>query len=312
MRKWVTCLLTVLMIFSLAGCGDNQTNQSSEDNTKQAEESQTDAASAKKKVVTSFYPIYVLALNVTDGVDGVEVVNLTQPQTGCLHDYQLTTDDMKTLADASVLLINGVGMESFLEKAMNQQPNLTIEDTSKGVALVEGSDDEEEYNPHIWLSIPNAVKQTENIRDALIRLDPDNEEAYRKNTEAFAESMKELTKKMRPFDLAERKKAGIFHEGFDYFAEDFGFDAEIDIFADENQEPSAKELAEAVEDAKEDQIQLFFAADDQGKEIAQAIVNEVGGQVILLDPVTRGEMNKDAYKNAMEKNISALEEALEK
>lgn len=312
MRKWVTCLLTVLMVFSLAGCGNNQTNQSSEEGTKQAEESQTNATSEKKKVVTSFYPIYVLALNVTDGVDGVEVVNLTQPQTGCLHDYQLTTDDMKTLADASVLLINGVGMESFLEKAMSQQPNLTIEDTSKGVALVEGSEDEEEYNPHIWLSIPNAVKQTENIRDALIRLDPDNEEAYRKNTEAFAESMKELTKRMRPFDLAERKKAGIFHEGFDYFAEDFGFDAEIDIFEDENQEPSAKELAEAVEDAKEEQIQLFFAADDQGKEIAQAIVNEVGGQVIVLDPVTRGEMNKDAYKNAMEKNISALEEALEK
>ena len=75
------------------------------------------ALASAETVVTSFYPIYLFALNLLDGVDGVEVTNLTEPTTGCLHDYQLQTGDMKTLARADAFLINGAGMEGF-----NQPP----------------------------------------------------------------------------------------------------------------------------------------------------------------------------------------------
>ena len=61
-------------------------------------------------IVTSFYPIYIFALNLTEGIEGVEVRNLTAPDTGCLHDYQLQTGDMKKLAAADAFLINGAGM----------------------------------------------------------------------------------------------------------------------------------------------------------------------------------------------------------
>ena len=72
--------------------------------------------SEKLQVVTSFYPMYLLAQAVTEGATELELRNMAQPQTGCLHDYELTISDMKFLENADVLIINGGGMEGFLEE----------------------------------------------------------------------------------------------------------------------------------------------------------------------------------------------------
>ena len=74
-------------------------------------------------VVTSFYPIWLLALDLTRGLDDVSVRNLAAPDTGCLHDYQLQTGDMKVLAEADVFLINGAGMESYLDRVFSAFPS---------------------------------------------------------------------------------------------------------------------------------------------------------------------------------------------
>ena len=76
-------------------------------------------------LVTSFYPMYVLAENLTAGTEDVTVSNLTENQTGCLHDYQLTSRDMKLLDRADAFLINGAGMELFMEKVIETQVSST-------------------------------------------------------------------------------------------------------------------------------------------------------------------------------------------
>ena len=81
---------------------------------------------AGETVVTSFYPIWLLALNLADGVPGLEVRNLAAPDTGCLHDYQLQTGDMKTLAEADLFLVNGAGMESYLDLVYSAFPGLPV------------------------------------------------------------------------------------------------------------------------------------------------------------------------------------------
>lgn len=311
--KKIVVLISVLCVF-LVGCQSQQSKGSAET----ADDSGITA-------VASFYPIYILTLNVTDGVDGVTVKNLMPSQGGCPHDYQLTTEDLKAFDNADLFLINGAGMEGFLDDITHRYPNIETVDTSQGATLVEVEEDagesftedlddhhDEEYNAHVWLSIPNAVKQVENIRDAFIRIDPDNEDKYRENAKQFSAEMRQLTAQMRDFDLAKRQKAAVFHEGFDYFASDFGFDVEIGLYADENASPSAKEMSEAIEDAAENSIKLYFAADDSGKKLAETIAAQAGGDVILLDPITSGADDKDAYKQAMEKNIAILGEALGK
>ena len=106
------------------------------------------AASLAETVVTSFYPIYLFALNLTDGLDGVEVHNLAAPGTGCLHDYQLQTGDMKKLAQADVFLINGAGMESFLPGVTDAFPSLPVVNASEGIDLLD--DLAREYHAEIW------------------------------------------------------------------------------------------------------------------------------------------------------------------
>ncbi|NLM45927.1 MAG: zinc ABC transporter solute-binding protein, partial [Firmicutes bacterium] len=87
-------------------------------------------------VVASFYPVYIAAANITDGVEGVELVSLTGPQTGCLHDYQLSPQEMIALETADLLLVNGAGMEAFLDKATSAYPDLKVVSASANIELL--------------------------------------------------------------------------------------------------------------------------------------------------------------------------------
>ncbi len=97
----------------------------------------------KINIVTTFYPIYLIGLNVADQIDSLEIKSLTQLNTGCLHDYQLTTEDMKLISNADMLIINGGGMESFLQDIRTNYPKLTIIDTTQGITML---DNESEHN----------------------------------------------------------------------------------------------------------------------------------------------------------------------
>lgn len=88
-------------------------------------------------VVTSFYPMYVAAENVIGDAEGVTLKNLSEPQTGCLHDYQLTAADMKLLSKADVFIVNGGGIENFLSDVAQSYPDLKIIQACDGIDLLE-------------------------------------------------------------------------------------------------------------------------------------------------------------------------------
>ncbi|MDF2944838.1 MAG: hypothetical protein K0S01_3696 [Herbinix sp.] len=90
----------------------------------------------KLKVVTTFYPVYMIGLNIADQAENIEVKSLTDLNTGCLHDYQLTTEDMKIISAADIMIINGGGMEGFLEDIATNYPNLTIINASEGLTML--------------------------------------------------------------------------------------------------------------------------------------------------------------------------------
>ena len=87
-------------------------------------------------VVTSFYPMYIAAMNIVGDTEGVTLKNLSEPQTGCLHDFQLTPADMKLLSTADVFIINGGGIESFMEDIANQYPDLVVIEACEGIELL--------------------------------------------------------------------------------------------------------------------------------------------------------------------------------
>ena len=126
MKFKIPKLLSILLVTSLLfiGCNNTQvSDKSSEDDT--------------LNIVTSFYPIYISTLNIVKDIPNVTLTNMTKSQTGCLHDYQLTPQDLKTLENADILIINGAGMESFLDTIISQYPNLEIIDASSELNLLE-------------------------------------------------------------------------------------------------------------------------------------------------------------------------------
>ena len=101
------------------------------------EQKQEQAKGGNLLVVTSFYPMYVATENVIGDVEGVTLENLSEPQTGCLHDYQLTAADMKLLSKADVFIVNGGGIESFLSDVAESYPDLKIVQACDGIDLLE-------------------------------------------------------------------------------------------------------------------------------------------------------------------------------
>lgn len=277
------------------------------------------------RVVTSFYPMYVHALNVAGGVEGVNVENLTEPIAGCLHDFQLTTTHMRRLSDADVLVVNGGGMETFIEKAVAQRPGLKIVEASRGIQFLQneaghcrdhGHDhhhhhDHGDVNEHVWVSPELAIRQVWNIAKGLADIDPDRGDAYRANAKAYADKLGALRKRMatelRPL---RGKRVVTFHEAFPYFAREFGLEVAAVVQREPGTEPSPKELAETIDLVRSSKVVAVFAEPQYPASGAQAIRRETGVQFGVLDPVVTGpeapEKARDAYLAAMEKNLAVL------
>ncbi len=265
-------------------------------------------ANQSLRVVTSFYPVYVAVLNVTAGIPGVEVSNLASPHVGCLHDYQLTAGDVRRLADADLLLVNGAGMEPFLGKVAQQSPGVRVVGVSEGIALLDD-------NPHVWVSLEGARRQTENIAAALAAAAPDRADAFRANASAYSASLSALEEKMRAA-LAPYAGTPIvtFHEAFPYFARDFDLDLAGEIEREPGAEPSARELADTVKLVRERKVKALFSEPQFPDKSAQVVARETGVRVYSLDPVVTGPSDpaeaRGAYLRAMEKNLEVLQEAL--
>ena len=296
-------ILSILLVccLVLAGCGSSAPGQQS-----------AAKKDGKLHIVTSFYPMYVATINITKGVDGVEVVNMTKPQTGCLHDYQLSTEDMKKLEKADVFVVNGGGMENFLDKVVSQQKNLKIIDASKDIGLIA---DGNEMNPHVWVSVTNAIAQVKNIAGELAAADPEHADAYRANALAYVEKLEALKKDMHAeLDDLPHKDIVTFHEAFPYFAEEFKLNIISVVEREPGSEPSPKELEDTVAQVRKLPVKVLFTEPQYSPGAAETIARETGAKIYSLDPVVTGEANEsamDAYINAMRKNADVLKEALQ-
>ena len=296
--KILSLLLLVLSV-ALVGCGG------------------TDKPAEKKtaepfRIVTSFYPMYVATINITDGVDGVEVYNMTKPQTGCLHDYQLMTEDMKTLEKADAFVINGAGMEDFMDKVTEQQKKLKVIDASRGIELIH--DDEEGDNPHVWLSVTDAITQVRNIADQLKEADPTHAAAYEKNAAAYIEKLTSLKSEMHAaLDTVPHKDIVTFHEAFPYCAKEFNLNIIGVVEREPGTEPTPTELQETIEQVNALPTKVLFTEPQYSPAAAETIARETGAKIYTLDPVVTGEATpaaKNAYIDTMKKNMQVLKEAL--
>lgn len=263
-------------------------------------------------IVASFYPMYIMARNVAKDVPGVFVHNLTPPLTGCLHDYTVTTEDMKKLSGAQVFVANGAGMESFLDKVMAQYPGVKIMELSEGIPLIKGEGNEG-ANPHLWVSISNAIIQVENLGKAIEVFDPAHKELYKKNTADYVAKLEALRKKMHAeLSVYKGRQIITFHEAFPYFAREFDLKIVAVVEREPGSEPSAQELADTIDLVEKNKIPVLFSEPQYPASAAEAIAKETGAKVYMLDPAVTGPDDYDAYINIMENNLKVLKQAFSK
>ena len=323
MKKKYTKILSLLIItlVALMGCSSKNTESINDSN--------------EITIVTSFYPIYISTLNIIKDVPNVKLINMTKAQTGCLHDYQLSPEDLKTLSSADIFVVNGAGMEGFLDKVISNEKDLDIVDSSEGTKLLtadgeEHSHDDENHNhdeeethaddhdhednPHVWVSISNNIKQVQNIADGLAKYDPDNADKYEANAKEYISKLEALKTEMHEvIDTLPNRNIITFHEAFPYFAEEFNLNIVGVVEVEPGTEPSPKQLEETIEIAKNNNVKALFTEPQYAAKAATTISNETGIPLYTLDPIVTGDSTSDAYDDyitKMEQNLETLKEAL--
>ena len=274
------------------------------------------------RILATTYPVYLFTTAVTDGVEGVEVTRLIKEEISCLHDYTLTVNDMKAIEAADVIVMNGVGLEDFMEDALASSSAPVI-DCSEGVELLaalghEGHDHDTEYDPHIWMDPERAGRMIENIGAGLSQADPDRAETYAAQAAEAAFQLQnwysvklDIIASDQPDLQLPHRALVTFHDGFQYFADAFQLDLLKAIEEEEGAEASAAEIKEIVGLIGEYDLPVIFTEKNGSDATAQAIARETGVAVAQLDMIMSGDgTGLEAYSAAMDENIKTIINAL--
>lgn len=256
-------------------------------------------------VAASFYPVYIAALNVAGDSPGIVLENLSEPQTGCMHDYQLTPQDMILLSKADLFLVNGGGIENFLAEVGQAYPNLVISYTSRGLDLQEGE------NAHVWMNTEYYTHMVQNIAEAFKDADPEHAQTYQANAENYCKKIQELTDEIETLrETVTGKPVVIFHEAYEYVAEELGMDVVYCMDLDEERQVSAREVADVMREISKNRVAVVFAEELYGRDMGNTVEAETQAKVCYLDTLVRGDYQADSYLQAVRENINVLKQAL--
>ena len=292
-------------------------------------------AGAEFRILTSFYPMYLLTANVAGGIDGVEVENMAEQNVGCLHDYALRTGDMRLISSADVVVINGAGMESFVDRVIGDMGKPVI-DASAGIELIGGDDhdgdehddddhdgnehdgdyhdghDHGDVNAHIWMSPRQAILQVENIAAGLIEADPAHAQSYRANAERYKERLRALDAEVSALlEGAAGARIVTSHPAFEYLARDYGIEIVASLGQEPGEMPRTRDMAELVDTVREMGISALFVEKAYAEKAAEVLARETGIAIYTLDSLTSGELSAEAYETGILADARTLKEALE-
>ena len=288
-------LIWVLVLGLLTGCG---------------------APTSYAQVAATTLPVYELTSRLCEGSD-ITVTRLVTESVSCLHDYALNVNQVKAAESAEVIVMNGAGLEEFMEDILHKSGYLI--DASHEIPLIEceEEDDHEEdhgheghhhdVDNHIWLSPVNAAIMAQNICEGLCGIYPEQDSVFRTNLTALLADLDALQAygETQLADLSCRELI-TFHDGFGYLAQAFDLTILRAIEEESGSEASAAELIELIEEVEHHNLPAIFTEASGSVSAATVISRETGVPAYTLDMAMSG----DSYFDAMYHNIDTLKEAL--
>ena len=268
----------------------------------------------KIKVVASFDAMK----EITQAIGGNKVdVTTIIPEGMEPHDYELKTSDVQKLQEAKLFVYNGLGMEAWADKAIQtaSADNLMSVALAEHVQPIELTDPEEieehgAYDPHAWLGLTSAKEEASAVKDALIKISPEDKEYFEKNYMAFADEIDKMQEEyMKKVANATRKEIVTGHAAFGYLCRDLGISQESveDVFA--SGEPSAQKLAELTDFCKAHNVKVIFTEDLVSPAVSETLAKEAGAKAEAIHTIESAEDGM-TYLARMKDNLNKIAEAL--
>jgi zinc transport system substrate-binding protein len=264
--------------------------------------------SAKIQVAASFYPLYFFSKEIAG--DKAEIINITPAGTEP-HDYEPTTKDIIQIEKSRMLVINGFGFEPWSE---NIKQNIDPEKTLI-IQAAQGLENQQK-DPHTWLSPALAEQMVDKITQGFIRVDPASKDFYETNADNLKNRLANLDNEYKK-GLANCKEKNIItsHAAFGYLAQAYGFNQISIAGLSPDEEPSPRQLADITKLAEADNIKYIFFEKLVSPKLSETIAGEIGAETLVLDPLEGLSLDDIAqgkdYFTEMKNNLNNLKIALQ-
>ena len=270
-----------------------------------------EAFAAKKRVVTTFTIIQDMAQNVAG--DAAIVESITKPGAE-IHGYEPTPQDIVKAQKADLVLWNGLNLERWFERFFSNLravPSAVVSDGIKPIGIEEGPYTGKP-NPHAWMSPANALIYVENIRKALVKIDPANAETYNANAKAYSAKFAALAETVRK--ELERIPADqrwlVTSEGaFPYLARNYGL-RELFLWAvNADQQGTPQQVRKVIDGVRKNKIPVVFSESTVSDKPARQVAKETGaryGGVLYVDSLTSAGGPAPTYFDLMEYNAHTI------
>ena len=273
-------------------------------------------AQEKLKAVATFSILHDFVKNV--GGDRVDVQSLVGPS-GDAHVYQPKPSDAKTIADAKVVFVNGLGFEGWIDRLIKASASkAALVTATKGVKPRKAEDDHGHggADPHAWQSVANAKLYVANIRDALTAADPAGKATYEANATAYLAKLEALDAEVKAEVAkipADRRKIITTHDAFGYFAGAYGVSFIAPQGVSTESEVSAKDVAKIITQIRKQKIPAVFLENVSDERLLRRIAQEGGARIggtLYSDALTDDKGLAPTYIDMMRHNVKQLSTAL--
>ncbi|MBP2196749.1 metal ABC transporter substrate-binding protein [Pantoea cypripedii] len=247
------------------------------------------------------------------GGDHVNVKSLVGPN-GDPHTFEPTPQDSQALAQADVVFVSGLGLEGWMDRlvsASGYKGSLVV--ASQGINTREMVDDGKTItDPHAWNSMANGVIYATNVMNALIKADPEDAAAIRKQGENYIQQLQKLDSWAKTSFAAvpqSKRKVLTSHDAFGYFGQRYGVSFLAPVGFSTEAEASASDVASIIKQLKAEHINTYFMENQTDprlvKQIASATGAKPGGE---LYPEALSEANGPAasYEAAFKHNVNVM------
>lgn len=274
-------------------------------------------AFAKPKVVTSFTIIADMAREVAG--DAATVESITKPAAE-IHNYQPTPHDILKSRGADLVLWNGLNLELWFARFLDNLgdvPNVTVSEGIEPMSITSGGY-QGTPNPHAWMSPSNAVIYVENIRRALIEIDPENEQTYNANAQAYIEKINAALAPLKAQidSLPEEKRWLVTSEGaFSYLAKDLGLKELFLWPVNADSQGTPQQVRKVIDMMRENNISVIFSESTVSPEPAKQVANETGahyGGVLYVDSLSESVGPVPSYLDLLKVTTNVVVEGLKK